>query len=182
MLRVSSPFVTGKFLAGGTLHNTLEALRIESQELDPQGMRQLGKCTHLKKLCFCDDHPVGIRQGISDWSFLSNLTELEALTLLGDFPDEALAALAKMPSLRFLAVRSGRLTDKGVAEIAKCQSIEELETGLILTEKISVSIQSMKNLKSVFFLGSEIVPTDLEKARPGLKIVFSAFAPGPGSP
>ena len=99
-LTISSHFVTGKFLGGGTLADTLEVLRLESQELDPQGMRQLGKCTHLKTLFFCDNHSVGIRQGISDWSFLNHLTELEDLSLLGDFPDEALSALEKMPRLR----------------------------------------------------------------------------------
>ena len=67
-------------------------------------------------------------------------------------------------------------------EIAKRDSLVELQTSLILTEPISVSIQSMKNLKSVFFFGSEIMPTDLEKARPDLKVIFPTFGPGPGSP
>ena len=181
-LTISSNFVTGKFLAVGTLHDTLETLDIQSQDFDHDGVLKIGECTHLKTLAFRDEHHVGIRQGISDWSFLQKLTQLEELTLAGDFPDDALAALVKMPALRHLSISSGRLTDQGVKEIAKCQSIEVLALGLPLTEEISRSLKSMQNLKTVYCMGSMIDPSDLEKARPGLKVVLPRFGPGPGSP
>lgn len=174
-----SDHVTGKFVGEGRLPETLQKLTIRSVSFENEGVREIGKCRQLTELKFFDEHHTEIRAGITDWTFLQGLSQLQELEIHGQITDEAVVPIGDMPHLRQLTIESDKLTDRGVEAIAGNQNVEVLQIAWAALGNGSVrSLQSMSGLKELFLWPPPDAIDELQASRPALKIVMPNFGPG----
>lgn len=136
----------------------LTRLDLENSSISIEGLKTVSELKSLRELRL-----IGAK--VTDISPLANLPNLEALRLdyCGRIQPEHLEALEQFPKLRVLGAAGLRLTDAGVAAIAKCTQLEELDiTGATLSETGLRPLQQLKRLKLLRIAHSRYDPADLE--------------------
>lgn len=135
----------------------LEAITLEQTRVTDAGMASLAKSATLWALCVTGTLPGDLAVG-----------------------DAGLNSLADMPKLKDLALRMGRVTDKGLAEMAKPGNFSGLGrfdvTGTAVTDaglKNFHDLKALPALKVLDLTRTQVTPDGvvaLQKARPDLRV------------
>lgn len=101
---------------------SLELLHIERTTISTRGVNQLRGLRRLDNLRIEDTRLEGV-----DLSFLSTFRRLKTLTLTGrSVDDSVIGQVANYTDLCFVGIEDASITDRGLAALQRCTSLEDL--------------------------------------------------------
>jgi internalin A len=132
----------------------LRKLSLEYSAVTDRGLEYIGKLTALRSL--------NLRGAKITGRGLFYLTDLPVLEELGhldshEIGDNGMPALAKMVSLRAVALKSNKITDHGIKELSKSSSITGLGLeGTSITDAGLKDLAQLPSLKTLNITGGDI--------------------------
>jgi hypothetical protein len=173
----------------------LQILDLNNTEIDDQALKYIGSLKHLQWLNVGSTNATG--KGLTYLSGLSHITDfsmmycnmadadlellrampLTALRLSGsDIADKALEPVGKMKDLKALRLaRNKRITDKGIAYLAKLSKVTELDlSDTAVTPACAQYVRQMGKLKHLYISYHSYTPAQIAAFRsslPGIDVV-----------
>jgi Leucine-rich repeat (LRR) protein len=151
--------------------SNLEWLEIGGGKVSPSGIASLKNCPLLKRLYV---HDINLSGDALEW--LSNLTNLEALSLQRTGIDGRVLKNIKAPSLAVLNLSDDKITNDDMGQIAEIKGLEVLA---IANTKITgdglARLEGMSRLNELNIMHCNVADEDLEHflTMPNLRIVYA---------
>lgn len=142
----------------------LQVLSLGSTGIDSRQMSSLKSLTSLRALAFSREYSVGS----AGLAVLKDLPALEYLDCETNAIDAGLEHLGKLPNLRWLRLRMGRIRGPGLAHLANLPHLERLSLwGSPLTDLHIRYLEGLTRLKSLTLWGGDAPFTDATLASVG---------------